>query len=359
MRIAQVSPLYESCPPQLYGGTERVVSYLTEELVRRGHEVTLFASGDSLTAATLVSPCAKALRLEPACRDPLAHHIVLLNQVMQRADSFDILHFHTDYLHFPLVKKISDKVLTTLHGRLDIPDLANVYREFPGLKLVSISDAQRLPLPDANWVETVHHGLPMDLYSPGAGDGGYLAFLGRMSPEKRPDRAIAIARKAGLPLKIAAKIDKADTAYFDRHICPLLDHPLIEFVGEIGEKDKRTFLGTARALLFPIDWPEPFGLVMIEAMAHGTPVIAWANGSVPEVIEDGLSGFLVDSIDAAVSAVGRLDTLSRAIVRACFERRFSAGCMADQYLRIYRDLLGGDARSAQSLDRSATRRRAA
>ncbi|HEX6979665.1 MAG TPA: glycosyltransferase family 4 protein [Alphaproteobacteria bacterium] len=348
MRIAQVAPLYESCPPQLYGGTERVVSYLTEELVRQGHDVTLFASGDSRTAAKLVAPCARALRLDSGCKDPLAHHIVLLHRVMQQADRFDIIHFHTDYLHFPLAAPIAGKTLTTLHGRLDIPDLEAIYREFPAMPLVSISDAQRIHLPWVNWQTTVHHGLPADLYALGDGGGGYLAFLGRISPEKRPDRAIEIARRTGLRLKIAAKVDKADTEYFHARIRPLLDDPLVEFVGEIGEAEKSAFLGKARALLFPVDWPEPFGLVMIEAMACGTPVIAWPHGSVPEIIEDGVTGFLVDSVDAAAAAIARLDALSRATVRRHFERRFSVERMARDYIRVYAQLLETGGRAIQA-----------
>jgi glycosyltransferase involved in cell wall biosynthesis len=339
MRIAQVAPLYESCPPRLYGGTERVVSYLTEELVRQGQDVTLFASGDSHTTANLVAPCQRALRLDPGCKDPLAHHVVLLHRVMQAAERFDIIHFHTDYLHFPLAHGIANRTLTTLHGRLDLPDLQPVYRTFPAMPLVSISDAQRIHLPWANWVSTVHHGLPLDLYAPGDGAGGYLAFLGRISPEKRPDRAIEIAKRSGLKLKIAAKVDKADAEYFHEKIRPLLDHPLIDFIGEIGETDKGRFLGNARALLFPVDWPEPFGLVMIEAMACGTPVIAWPHGSVPEIMEDGLTGLVVDSIDAAVAAVAKASALPRAAVRRRFEQRFSVARMATDYVRVYRRVL--------------------
>jgi glycosyltransferase involved in cell wall biosynthesis len=339
MRIAQVAPLYESCPPQLYGGTERVVSYLTEELVRQGHDVTLFASGDSKTAAKLVAPCPRALRLDPGVKDPLAHHMVLLNRVMQAADQFDIIHFHTDYLHFPLATTIAGKTLTTLHGRLDIPDLGAVYREFPKMPLISISDSQRAPLSWANWVATVYHGLPDNLYRFSDGRDGYLAFLGRISPEKRPDRAIEIARKAGIPLKIAAKVDKADAEYFHAKIRPLLDDPLVEFVGEIGESEKGRFLGGARALLFPVDWPEPFGLVMIEAMANGTPVIAWPHGSVREIIEDGITGFIADSIDKAVAAVWNVGTLSRQSVRHRFEQRFSVARMARDYLHVYRRMI--------------------
>lgn len=341
MRIAQVAPLYESCPPQLYGGTERVVSYLTEELVRLGHEVTLFASGDSRTDAVLQAPCAQALRLDPSCRDPLAHHMVMLNRVMTCADLFDVIHFHTDYLHFPLFARRAARTLTTLHGRLDLPDLPAVYREFPMMPLASISDAQRQPLWWANWKATIYHGLPLDLYRRGDGKGGYLAFLGRISPEKRLDRAIQIAQAVGLPLRVAAKVDKADLDYFETMIRPLLTDPLVEFIGEIGEAEKGPFLGEALALLFPIDWPEPFGLVMIEAMANGTPVIAFPGGSVPEIIENGVTGFIVDSVKAAASALGRIGSIDRAVVRRRFEQRFSAERMARDYLRVYQHLLEG------------------
>jgi glycosyltransferase involved in cell wall biosynthesis len=261
MRIAQVSPLYESCPPQLYGGTERVVSYLTEELVRQGHEITLFASGDSQTHATLRASCDRALRLDPRCKDPLPHHLVMLNRVARSAESFDIIHFHVDLLHFPLFARLWSKTLTTTHGRLDLPDLPPLFREFPVMPLVSISDTQRAPVPWASWHGTVHHGLPTDLYHPGGGDGGYLAFIGRISPEKGVEKAIKIARRVGIPLKIAAKVDKADLDYYNDKVKRLLKEPGVEFIGEIGDRDKREFLGRAMALLFPIDWPEPFGLV--------------------------------------------------------------------------------------------------
>ncbi len=287
MRIAQVAPLYESVPPKYYGGTERIVSYLTEELVRQGHDVTLFASGDSVTAAQLVPACPSSLRLDRSCEDQLAHHVLMLEHVVQRAAEFDVLHFHVDYLHFPFSRRQPTPHVTTLHGRLDIPDLVPLYREFNGVPLVSISDAQREPLPWANWLATVYHGLPPDLYRFRGEPGGYLAFLGRISPEKRVDRAIEIAQRVRMPLRIAAKIDAVDQAYFEREIEPLLDDPLVEYVGEIGETEKDEFLGNAQALLFPIDWPEPFGLVMIEALACGTPVIAYRHGSVPEVLDDG------------------------------------------------------------------------
>ena len=339
MKIAQVAPLYESCPPQLYGGTERVVSYLTEALVDLGHEVSLFASGDSRTAARLVSCSERALRLDEECRDPLAYHAILLNRVDRLADSFDFIHFHTDYLHFPLFAARPHNTLTTLHGRLDLPDLPPLYREFRQLPLASISDHQRLPLPWANWQATIHHGLPRDLYSLGAGDGGYLAFLGRISPEKRPDRAIAIAKAAGIPLKIAAKVDKVDEEYFKSAIEPLLADPLIEFIGEIGDAEKGAFLGGARALLFPIAWPEPFGLVVIEAMATGTPVVGFRCGSVAEVLEDGVSGIIVDDVDEAVARLPQVFALDRHGVRRAFENRFSAERMALNYVAIYEKLL--------------------
>ena len=302
MRIAQVAPLYESCPPQLYGGTERVVSYLTEELVRQGHEVTLFASGDSQTRATLQAPCARALRLDAQCKDPLPYHFISLYRLARAADAFDIIHFHTDYLHFPLFAQQWSKTLTTLHGRLDLPDLPPIWREFAMMPLVSISNAQRLPMPWANWYGTVYHGLPSSLYAGGSGDGGYLAFIGRICPEKRPDWAIEIAHRAGLPLAIAAKVDKVDRTYYKTRIKPLLKDPLVEFIGEIGDSEKGAFLGDAVALLFPIDWPEPFGLTLIEAMANGTPVIAFGQGSVPEIVDDGVTGFIVASVDEAVAA---------------------------------------------------------
>jgi glycosyltransferase involved in cell wall biosynthesis len=337
MKIAQIAPLYESVPPVLYGGTERIVSYLTEELVRQGHDVTLFASGDSRTKAELVPCCERALRLDRTVLDPLPHHVMMLEQLRRRAAEFDVLHFHLDYLHFPMVRQLSKPALTTLHGRLDLPDLPALYRTFPDLPMVSISAAQRQPLSSANWVGTVHHGLPPDLLPfRASAREGYLAFLGRISPEKRPDRAIQIAARAGLPLKIAAKIDKVDSEYWDEAIKPMVETcPAVEFVGEIGEAEKADFLGNARALLFPIDWPEPFGLVMIEAMSCGTPVVAFGCGSVPEIIEDGVSGFIVDDIVEAVSAVDRLGTLDRYEVRRCFERRFAVERMASRYLDLY------------------------
>jgi glycosyltransferase involved in cell wall biosynthesis len=343
MRIAQVAPLIESVPPPGYGGTELVVSYLTEELVREGHEVTLFASGDSQTAAELV-PCApRALRLDDDVIDPLAHQVVELEAVAAQAHRFDVIHWHLDYFHFPLSRRLGVPQVTTLHGRLDIPDIQPVYREFAEMPVVSISNDQRAPLPDANWVATIHHGMPPDAIQPRFEPGEYLAFLGRISPEKRADRAIEIARRSGLPLRIAAKVDDADQDYYQREIEPLLEAAHVDFVGEIGPDDKADFLGHASAMLFPIDWSEPFGLVMIEAMACGTPVIAYRSGSVPEVITDGLTGFLVDGIDESVAAVGRLGELSRERCRETFDERFTVGRMARDYLALY-DRLIADAR---------------
>ena len=332
----------------MYGGTERVVSYLTEELVRLGHDVTLFASGDSQTAAELEPGCRSALRLDNRCHDPLVHHLIMLDCVRRRADEFDILHFHTEYLHFPLFADRWDKTLTTLHGRLDLPDLPAMMRHYAMMPLLSISDAQRAPMLWANWHATVHHGLPPQLYRRGDGGGGYLAFLGRICPEKRPDRAIEIARRAGMPLQIAAKVDRVEQGYFDTTIKGLLDDPLTEFIGEIGEVEKDTFLGDATALLFPIDWPEPFGMVLIEAMATGTPVIAYGCGSVPELIEEGVTGFIVDDLDSATAAVPRSATLDRRAIRKRFEARFSAERMARDYLSIYEGLRGGRSRGLGS-----------
>ncbi len=334
LRIAQVAPLFESVPPRLYGGTERIVSYLTEELVREGHRVTLFASGDSETRAELVSPCARALRLS-GCADPLPHHIVMLERVQERAREFDIVHFHVDYLHFPVTRREGTTHVTTLHGRLDLPDLVALYREFADMPVVSISNAQRGPLPSIAWRATVLHGLPEDLYRLQRRPEGYLAFLGRISPEKGLDRAIEISARAGLPLRVAAKLDPADHAYHQRVIMPLLGRAHVEFLGEIGDGDKQAFLGNASALLFPIDWPEPFGLVMIEAMACGTPTIGFRNGAVPEVIDDGVTGFVVDGIEEAVRAVAALPGLSRERVRRAFEARFTAARMAQEYVDIY------------------------
>ncbi len=341
LRIAQVAPLYEAVPPRLYGGTERVVSYLTEELVRQGHDLTLFASADSRTTARLSPCCRQATRLDSAVRDPIIHHLLMLEHVRQQRDAFDLIHFHTDYLHMPMFRDRAGRTVTTLHGRLDLPDLQPFYREFDGMPLVSISDHQRAPMPPVRWLRTVHHGIPADLLHPRFAPGGYLAFLGRIAAEKQPDHAIEIAKRAGLPLKIAAKVDKADSQYFRDTVEPLLDHPLVDFIGEIGEDRKSAFLGNAAALLFPINWPEPFGLVMIEAIATGTPVIAYPCGSVPEVIEDGVTGFIADGIDAAVGAVRRLGEIDRRGVRRRFETRFTAARMAADYITLYRRLLDG------------------
>ena len=339
LRIAQVAPLYESVPPKYYGGTERIVSYLTEELVAHGHDVTLFASGDSQTKAKLVPVCPRSRRLDPGCIDQLAHHVVMLEQVAQQSDEFDVIHFHVDYLHFPLSRRMDYRHVTTLHGRLDIPDLVPLYRAFSDMPIVSISDAQREPLAEANWQATVYHGLPRDLYRFCGGPGDYLACLGRISPEKGIDRAIEIAKQVGIPLRIAAKVDKVDQEYFDTVIEPLLHDPLVDYIGEIGDEQKQAFLGNAQALLFPIDWPEPFGIVMIEAMACGTPVIAYRSGSVPEVMEHGRTGFVVRELDDAVEAVRRVQFLSRARCREVFEERFTAQRMARDYLDVYARLV--------------------
>ncbi|HEU5180535.1 MAG TPA: glycosyltransferase family 4 protein [Candidatus Polarisedimenticolia bacterium] len=338
MRIAQVAPLYESVPPRFYGGTERIVSYLTEELVEQGHDVTLFASGDSVTRARLEPACRVALRLDQECVDQMAHHILMLEQVMQRSSDFDLIHFHVDYLHFPLSRRQRTPHLTTLHGRLTIADIIPLHREFRDVPLVSISDAQRRPMAWANWQATVHHGLPESLYRPHEQPGKYLAFLGRISPEKRVDRAIEIARRVRMPLKIAAKIDNADREYFEGAIKPLLRGPYVEYVGEIGDADKEEFLGGAYAVLFPIDWPEPFGLVMIEALACGTPVVAFRRGSVPEILEEGETGFIVDDVDDAVEAIPKVAGLDRLRCRREFEERFTVERMVHDYVDVYRKL---------------------
>jgi glycosyltransferase involved in cell wall biosynthesis len=336
MRIAQVSPLYESVPPKLYGGTERVVYWLVEELVRQGHDVTLFASGDSVTSARrLVAPCHTALRLDPNVKEPLAHHYIMLDQVFEEAASFDVIHFHIGYLHFPLARRYGAAQITTLHGRLDISDLIPLYKRFSDMGVVSISDYQRRYLPWANWLGTVHHGLPLDLYSCAEPKGEYLAFLGRISPEKGLDRAIEIATRAGMKLRVAAKIDAADREYFQAIIRPLLDNPLVECIGEINDQGKQEFLGNAYALMFSIDWPEPFGLVLIEAMACGTPVVAFGRGSVPELIEDGVTGFIVDNVEQAVAALPKIRRLDRSRCRQVFEQRFSVTRMTDEYLKVY------------------------
>jgi glycosyltransferase involved in cell wall biosynthesis len=340
MRIAQIAPLYESVPPKLYGGTERVVAHLSNELVRRGHDVVLFASGDSRTNARLVACRERALRLDKQLSWDIPAHFSMLAEVRKRAHRFDILHFHLDCFHLPLFTDMADRTLTTVHGRQDIKDLGELHRHYPNYPLVSISDSQRQPLRHLRWVKTIHHGYPTSQYafSPAA-NGGYLAFLGRIAPEKGVDRAIAIARRTGLLLRIAAKVDTADRDYFEGHIAPLLQAPGVEFIGEIGEAEKSEFLGNALALLFPISWPEPFGLVMIEAMACGTPVIAFNHGSVAEVIQDGVNGFVVETIDEAVRAVSALGSIDRNVVRASFETNFSADVMAQNYEMAYQSVL--------------------
>ena len=340
MRIAQIAPLYEAVPPKFYGGTERVVSYLTEALVDLGHDVTLFASGDSVTSAKLEAAWPRALRLDPTIRDALAPHILLLERVRRVAHEFDVLHFHLDYLPFPLFSTLDTPFVTTLHGRLDLPELQPVFESFPDAPVVSISNSQRQPLPQANWLSTIYHGLPENLLTPQPGrKPEYLAFLGRICPEKRVDTAIKIAAQSGLPLKIAAKVDKVDREYFKTEIEPLLSQAHVEFVGEIDESQKPAFLSGAKALLFPIDWSEPFGLVMIESMACGTPVIAFNRGSVPEVIDNGLTGYIVEDVQGAVAALQNIDSLSREAIRAQFERRFSSKTMARNYLDSYAALV--------------------
>jgi glycosyltransferase involved in cell wall biosynthesis len=339
MKIAQIAPLFESVPPRLYGGTERIVSYLTEELVRMGHDVTLFASGDSVTTANLI-PCAtNALRLDTNVRDEVPYFMLMLDRVRERANDFDILHFHIDRFHFPIFRSMAKRTLTTLHGRQDLADLRPLYLGFSEMPLVSISNAQRGPIPHANFIGTIHHGIPADLHQPILHpQGGYLAFLGRIAPEKRPDRAIQIASAFGIPLKIAAKVDRADTPYFHEKIEPLLG-PGIEFIGEINEKAKGDFLGEALALLFPIDWPEPFGLSMIEAMACGTPVLAFRCGSVPEIVDENVTGAVVDTVEEAIAALPRVLALDRGSVRRRFEQRFTAPRMAHDYVNAYQKLL--------------------
>lgn len=345
LRIAQVAPLYEAVPPRLYGGTERVVAHLTDALVKLGHRVTLFASAEARTTADLVPLRDQAIRLDPSpLKSDLAAHMSMLHEVHRRRHEFDIVHFHVDLIHFPFFAGCAERTVTTLHGRLDLKDLPNAYARWPQFPLVSISYDQRTPIPQASWIATVQHGLDdriFDFHPEPAGD--YLAFLGRISPEKRPDRAISLAKRTGTRLRIAAKVDTVDRAYFHEAIEPLLDDPLIEFIGEIGDEQKSAFLGNARALLFPIDWPEPFGLVMIEAMACGTPVIAWRSGSVPEVMEDGITGFIVDDEEEAAESLARVARLDRRRIREVFERRFTAEVMAGSYVQVYRRLLSGTA----------------
>jgi glycosyltransferase involved in cell wall biosynthesis len=346
MRIAQIAPPIESVPPTCYGGTERVVSYLTEELVKQGHQITLFASGDSLTSADLV-PCTKtALRLTPTVRDPIPYYMLMLDKVRERADEFDILHFHIDQFHFPIFRSMAHRTLTTLHGRQDLPDLQMLYRGFPEMPLVSISNAQRRPCAAANFAATVYHGIPKELHAANVDRrGSYLAFLGRICPEKRVDHAIAVARAAGVPLKIAAKVDKVDEDYFRETIMPLLNGPGVEYIGEINEHAKTAFLGDALALLFPIDWPEPFGLALIEAMACGTPVLAFRRGSVPEIVDEGVTGYIVDTPEEAIAVLPDVLSLDRRAVRRRFDERFSADRMARDYIKVYHSLLGAPLRS--------------
>lgn len=339
MKIAQVAPLYESVPPKLYGGTERVVSYITEELTKQGHDVTLFASGDSKTNAKLISPVRKSIRLYDSCMDSQAVHFMMMEELAKKSPEFDLIHFHIDYLHFPISRRENYIFLTTLHGRLDIPELKLLFDEYYEMPVVSISENQRKPLLNANWIGNVYHGIPSNFYDLNENEGEYLAFIGRISPEKRVDRAIEMAIKTGLPLRIAAKIDKVDLDYFRSEIKPKLKHPLIEFVGEIGEKEKNEFLGNALALIFPIDWPEPFGLVMIEAMACGTPVIAFKNGSVPEVVDEGITGFIVNNLNEGIEAVKKINKLSRIKTREIFEKKYSVERMVRDYLEIYEGLL--------------------
>jgi glycosyltransferase involved in cell wall biosynthesis len=345
MRIAQIAPLTESVPPKLYGGTERVVSYITEALVDLGHDVTLFASGDSITRAKLEPVWPRALRLDPGIRDRVAPHMLLMELVRRQSDQFDVLHFHMDYYSFSVFKRQDTPFVTTMHGRLDLPEQQPVFDTFDNVPVISISDSQRAPLPQAKWLTTVYHGLPEALYTPQPVAQKYLAFLGRISPEKRVDTAIRIAAKCGLPIRIAAKVDAADREYFERDIKPLLAQPHVEYIGEIADNQKAEFLSGAHALLFPIDWPEPFGLVMIEAMACGTPVIAFNRGSVPEVLDDGVSGFIVEDEIGAVAAVNRLHKLSRERVRQRFEERFTSHRMAQQYVNAYQSVIRAQKRS--------------
>lgn len=349
MRIAQVSPLFESVPPKTYGGTERVISYLTEELVTKGHEVTLFASGDSVTQARLISAVEKSFRQDSAKQSWLAYHTVQLDLVAQHAHEFDIIHYHTDYFHLPYAKVCPTPHVTTLHGRLDLPELTPLFRHFSDVPLVSVSDNQRTPIAWANWCDTVYHGLPDDLFPFEGRAGDYFLFVGRVSPEKRLDRAIEIAVRCGKPIYIGAKIDVADEAYFAEIIEPMLRHPLVNYLGEINETEKRELLSHAAALLFPVDWPEPFGLVMIEAFACGTPVIAYPNGSVPEIMQDGVTGFIVNNQEAAVRAAARIGLVDRKICRELFEQRFTAARMADNYLRAYERIIHERTSAARSV----------
>lgn len=339
MKIAQVSPLYESVPPRLYGGTERVVHNITEELVQRGHEVTLFASGDSITNAKLISPCKRSLRMDDSCIDPYSTHVKMIEMVEKESYKFDIIHSHIDYMYYPVIRRKKKPHITTLHGRLDLPEYIDLYKEFDDIPLVSISKSQRTPVWFANWQGNVYHGLPVNHYKFNPNGGNYLSFIGRISPEKRVDRAIEIAIGANIPIRIAAKVDKADKEYYEAKIKPMLSHPLVEFLGEVGEQEKEQILGNSLGFIYAIDWPEPFGLGMIEAMACGTPVIAYNCGSVPEVVDENITGFIVNSQSEAINAVKKLPQLSRAECRKTFERRFSAKRMVDDYLNLYQKLL--------------------
>lgn len=339
MRIAQVSPLIESVPPKGYGGTERIVSYLTENLVGMGHEVTLFASGDSVTEAKLEAVYPKALRFDDNAVDYLAHHLVMFERLIKKSAEFDIIHFHTGYSHFPICQRLAIPHLTTHHGRLDLPELFPLYREFDKLPLISISNSQRQPIPWANWLATIYNGIPQNLFTFYPQRGKYLVFLGRISPEKRVDRAITIAQQTGMEIKIAAKVDKVDIEYFNTIIKPLLKDPRVEYINEISDHEKNDLLGNAYCLLFPIDWPEPFGLVMIEAMACGTPVIGFELGAVPEVISSGVTGFIVNSLKEASQAVEQVETLDRQLCRQAFEEQFTASYMSEKYCEVYHRLL--------------------
>jgi glycosyltransferase involved in cell wall biosynthesis len=344
MKIAQISPLMESVPPRLYGGSERIVSYVTDELVRQGHDVTLFASGDSVSSARLVRCVPMALRLDANVRDPIPYYMLMLDRVREMADEFDILHFHIDQFHFPLFRHMANRTVTTLHGRQDLHDLKPLYVGFSDMPLVSISNSQRKPIANANFAATVYHGLPLQTLKPTYNPSGeYVAFLGRISPEKRPDRAIRIAQALGIRIKIAAKIEKVDEAYFRESIAPLFNLPGVEYIGEIDERSKSEFLGQASALLFPIDWPEPFGLSMIEAMACGTPVLAFRCGSVPEIVDPGVTGLIVDTMDEAIRVLPQVLAFDRRAVRQKFEQRFSAARMAKDYVQVYRSLIKGQA----------------
>ncbi len=354
MRIAQVAPLYESVPPKTYGGTERVVAWLTEELVALGHDVTLFASGDSKTSAKLAPTLTQSLRLGEGYADAQLYETLHVEQILKRASEFDIIHFHTSYNHLPIARRLTGPHVITLHGRADSPALKRLFTEFREVPIVSISNAQRLPIPYANWAATIYHGMPPTLLRANATPGEYFAFLGRISPEKRVDRAIKIAKRVGIPLRIAAKIDPADDAHYQLHIKPLLNHPLIQFIGEVNDAGKQELLSSAKALLFPIDWPEPFGLVMIESMACGTPVIAWRCGSVPEVVDHGVTGFIVSSMDAAIEAARQVDSIDRRGCRLQFERRFTSRRMAFDHIKLYERLISQSKRPVSAVHSGTT-----